>query len=340
MIRSAGWIIAIVILPLCAGENASARDAPGQRAPDQWKTSFDKRSGHVTAAFQTIAGASFSLSCDSAGARPGRGAITLTVPVQQHPDPLPPHTALIIEGSGRRLSLPAILKLEEAPPSQATKTAARKMLPQPLSLTATFLLNGEEKSAAVMADLVTLIQAEKKAATLRLSALQQDIIIGTANPQRALSGFEQGCQNYLPPADEEVIWDWHQGLDQIDGQRSITLVAQANPADTDGARLTLHCHAGHLRMSLHGLRGISDTAQTLFLKGDLGSGVELTAQQGKTRADIEIAKTDIQPVLDLLRTQETMTISSRSGEKIASFPVAGFRLASRLSAEHCPSINP
>lgn len=333
------WITAAFILIACAGENVSARENERPPAPGQWQNRFDRRTGHVTAIFQTVAGVRLTLACDSAGARPGRGSISVSWPALQTPDALPREALLVLESSGRSLSWSAALSIDTPVNADSKKQPAKPPIPV---LTAAFALDGEEKNAAVMAALVTLIRSSKNAVSLRLPGIAPDISIGLANQQRALTGFEQGCQNYLPPPDEEVIWDWHQGLDLVDDKRSITLVAQALPTEAhhESGRLTLLCHAGQLRITFQGFPDRAEKSPSLSARDENGASYEIATQRGEMRGDIVVAEQSMSAMLALLRSHEKIMIASGSdANRHRVFPVAGFRLASRLAAGHCPSIS-
>lgn len=298
-----------------------------------WSTRFDRRAGETSAVFRTADGAQLALVCDSAGPRPGRGRIEALFLFSQAPVAFPANVQLELKGGGQ--SLPAWAASLIVPVLQPK---SGRNAPAAAAIWAAIQLDGGAADADLMRRFVALLQQGRPDLTLRVLSHEASIAIKGTVPARILKGFEQGCQNFLPYPDSEVIWDWHQGLALRDERRSVTLVAQAHAGQGESARITLHCHQNKLTISISGWPAVNGK-QRLHLAGGSGAGAFMLERDESHSA--AIAAHAIKPFLAALREKEILTLATDpdGADKIA-FPVAGFSLASRLMAEECPAQMP
>ncbi|MGL4323293.1 MAG: hypothetical protein ACRCTD_04565 [Beijerinckiaceae bacterium] len=270
----------------------------------------------------------------------------MTIPLSQKPEPLPPALSITIQGAQQTLTFAARTQLETKVARPETNRTAAKGAESYL-LTLSFLLDGNASAAQKMADSVSVVRREKSS-TIRVAGLPLEFLVTNSNHQRALAGFDKGCQNFLPAAEDEVIWDWHQGLDRIDEKSSITLVAQSVLHGTrdHAPRLSIHCHAQALTITMTGIAA-ANSAGHVVVTGHAADRDEPVAEaklgfrQSSDPHVVTLESQNYPPFLALLRQAETISLRpEHASQQASSMPVAGFALASRLLGQHCPSASP
>ncbi|MGL4810553.1 MAG: hypothetical protein ACRCXM_02155 [Beijerinckiaceae bacterium] len=191
-----------------------------------------------------------------------------------------------------------------------------------------------------MAEMVGLVQSSAGDIAVRIPALDIGMPIKRQMNLKALQGFAEGCQNFLPAMDEEVIWDWHQGLDTLDGKPTVTLVAQpiANDTRENAQRLTIECRENKVRILIGGFYPYPAPHTAIIAAGT--SEAPFRTEPAAAAHALYIADRETRRFLDLLAATDSITLATadQANRDVAmAIPIAGFHLAARRLQQVCPA---
>jgi hypothetical protein len=327
-----------LILSLAAGSAA---------AQEQWSQGF--RDGFSTASVTTRRGEALRLTCDTGGARPGRGvvAIDLRAPAEATAG-LTPHLAFTVMVGGQTFSFRGDASVATAAPAAPQRGARSASGATETILTIAHRLDGSPDAAGPVAALAAALARETREAAIGVPALLLSTRLPAAQAARALRGFDKGCQDSLPAADDELQWDWNVGLDRIGEKPQVTLAASLDPnasgfgptaSGGDGPRLMLVCGAGPLEARIAGLRSAGEAA-SFAARIDTGHGRVQAIWSGRPTpgAGWTLTGDEAARFVASIWRAERVTIGPASADgETATFAVAGLPLAARRLIEACPS---
>lgn len=329
------------MIRLFAAAAAGLLIAAGAQAQERWATGF--RQGFSFATLNASRGQMLQLSCDTSGRKPGRGAIIaeLRAPKGSVAAPAQPVELLAI-AAGQTIRLKASVSV--APARDAVPGSARRRNGETLvdtrasatedAVTLSYDLDGSAEAAAPFVALAAALAREPREASLRVPALNLETKLPSRQAARALRGFDKGCQDALPSADDEMQWDWQQGLDRIDDKPQITLAAAAD--ESDGPKLMLRCASGTLQAMLTRWPAAgSEDRISVVIQHASGEKTQALWDARRSGGDRILEGEKAAQFIASIWRGERVSFTAASAE--LSFPIDGVPLATRKLIEACPT---
>ncbi len=330
-----GGAASLFLLLICAGE-ASAQE--------RWTTAF--RQGFSYASVATRRGEALRLNCDTTGLKPGRGAISLELRAPKGKLAAQDAIDILIVASGQTIRLRAGVEIaaarDEVPGSRRRSGRNDAVFdtresPTDDQATLTYDLDGSAEAAQPFATLAAAIAKEPREIVARAPALGLEAKFPAAQAARVLRGFEKGCQDSLPAADDELQWDWQQGLDRIDDRPQVTIATSSDVSGASGApKLMISCADGKLAARLINPPRGGDGRLSLTVDAERGHSAQSTWRGDLSRGDWRLDGDDAARLLAALWRGARATFSA-AGVKPIDFPIAGAALATRKLIEACPT---
>ncbi|WP_342359061.1 hypothetical protein [Terrarubrum flagellatum] len=322
-------------------------------AQERWQSTFQQ--GYSFATISKRNGPSLQLSCDTSGRKPGRGSISIEFRVAKAAPAPAARAEFVATAAGQIIRFEAKTRVsparDEIAGSERRNGAGRTLVSTRPSATEdvvelTYDLDGSPDAARPMTALVAALAKEPREIIVKAPALNLEAKLATQQAARAVRGFEQGCQDAIPAADDEMQWDWQQGLDRVDGKSQPTIAAAAEGGDETTAKLMLRCAGDRLQavvtrppgggadndapLALTVENANSDSTQSLWHGSHESDG----KGNGSWKLEGEHAA---RLIATLWRGTRASFAAPSSTAAPLAFPIDGVPLAARKLIEACPT---